>query len=330
MTVRTLMFTGIAAASLATGAHAATLSDGIGLTLSRDGTSLIVSPDLSNPSASRRVALSGGDGSLNALAYRPSNGLLYGYDSEDESVYTVNTNTGGLVRVAQGGQVQADGRTVAIDTPEPAFDFNNQVDAARAVDEGGANLVFFPDDFGDDGDARRGSVLRFTDTFFVDGTPGNPQIVANAYTNAVPETDETQQFVLDARQNALGTLANNAGEVDLVGQLLVDGVALDINQSSGFDILSLAVGDNLGLAQIVGDDGRSNIFSFDLPTANADGTFADGPITASFVGSYGEITRSFAVAPNGRLNNVAPVPVPAAGFLLMAGLAGLGLMRRRT
>jgi hypothetical protein len=38
-----------------------------------------------------------------------------------------------------------------------AFDFNNRIDAVRAVSSGGDNLVYFPEGFGDM-DERAGSV----------------------------------------------------------------------------------------------------------------------------------------------------------------------------
>jgi len=41
-----------------------------------------------------------------------------------------------------------------------AFDFNNAIDAVRAVSSAGDNLVYFPVGFGDN-DARANSVRRF-------------------------------------------------------------------------------------------------------------------------------------------------------------------------
>lgn len=320
-------------------AMAASVSDGIGLTLTRDGTALLVSPDLTNPANNQRIELSGGDGSLNALAYRPNTGELYGYDSDDDSVYTIGTS-GALARVGVPGADRDDGAPAVQTTPEPGFDFNNSVDAARAVGETGENLVFFPQDFADE---RAGTILRFTDPFYVDGDElsGDPAIVANAYTNAV-QIDErgeipTQQFViLDVGAGALGTLNNNAGDVDTLGILDFGDAFSNINQATGFDILSNSVGDNLAFVQARGPDGDSALFSFDIETLlDEDGVLLEGlafgDIQLDFLGSYGEDVRSFAVAQNGRLFNVgevAPIPLPATGLLLIGGLAGLGAMRR--
>ena len=312
-------------------AAAATVSDGVGFALDREGGTLIVTNDLTDiTGSSTRVALQGGDGTLNALAYRPNTGLLYGYDSDDDSVYTINVNSGGLVQVGVPGP-DGDAGPAVQTTPEPGFDFNNAADAARIVGETGENLVFFPQDFGNE---NAGLILRFTDPFFVDGDElsGQPAIVGNAYTNAVavdanPDLMVQQFVLLDAAGGALGTLANNAGDVDTLGFLDFGDPLANVNQSSGFDILSLAAGDNLGFVQARGADGVSALYTIAMSDLDPDRAFGDVPL--NFVSSYGEVVRSLAVAPNGRVFNPAPIPVPAAGFLLLGGLAGLGMMARR-
>lgn len=317
-------------------ASAATVSDGIGLTLSRNGDTLIISPDLNNPQDNRRVELSR---SLNAIAYRPDNGVLYGYSTDTGLAYAVDTSTGALQQTGAPSSGGTNDGPAVQTTPEPGFDFNNSVDAARIVGETGENLVFFPRDFTDE---RAGQILRFTDPFFVDGDElsGDPAIVANAYTNAVPIDERgvipTEQFVLlDSGTGFLGTLANNAGDVDTLGALLFPDDLSNINQATGFDILSNAVGDNLAFVQARGSDGDSAVFSFDIETLlDDDGLLQDGvsfgDVPLTLLGFYGEDTRSFAVAPQGNLNNPAPIPLPAGGLLLLGGLAGLGLLRRRT
>ena len=295
-----------------------TVSDGIGLALSPDGSTIIVSPDLTNPQNNTKVMLTGGtDGTIDSLFYRPSNGILYGYSDEDDTVYTVNTMTGQLAKVTTS---TGNARTTS---PNVASDFNNMADAARIVSETGENIVFFPFN---SANPNAGSNVRFTDPFFADGTPGRPQIVGNAYTNAIADPSaipSLQQYVLLDGLEALGTLNNNAGDVSVVGELTFNGMTLDVNQSSGFDILSLAFGENLAFAQLA-MDGTSALYTFDLTA-----TPGSGPVVASLVGGYGELVRSFAVAPTDQLNQPAPIPVPAAGLLLAGGIAALGFARRR-
>ena len=130
----------------------------------------------------------------------------------------------------------------------------------RAVGADGANLVYFPDGFGD-ADERANSVRRFTDAFYVDGDNSSgtdPLIFANAYTNAISgaTAETTAQYALDARANALVTLANNAGELATVGLLTIDGEAVDVIDAGGFDIVSPAEGTDMAYAvlQIDGEE----------------------------------------------------------------------------
>ena len=324
----------LCATVLAVPAIAATAADGIGFVLDRDGENLIVSTNLEDiMGSSTTVRLNGaGSPTLNALAYRPNTGVLYGYSSDTDSAYTINTMTGQLRRVGTPGMNRDDGAMPVQTTPEPGFDFNNMADAARIVGETGENLVFFPQDFGDE---RAGQILRFTDPFYVDGDEqtGRPPIVGNAYTNAVsvdanPDLT-TQQFVIldTAMGGALGTLNNNDGDVDTIGNLVFPGPNGNLNQSSGFDILSLAVGDNLGFVQARGEDGNSALYTIAMTDLDADRAFGD--VVLSFVSSYGQTVRSLAIAPADRVNQPPAVPVPAAGLLLLGGLGTLGALKAR-
>jgi hypothetical protein len=168
---------------------------------------------IATPDEAQTFAL---DVPLRAIAYRPVTGQLIGL--VDGMTYEVNAMTGALTDL--GATFMEDAK---INEGAIAFDFNNQIDAVRAVGADGANLVYFPDGFGDN-DERANSVRRFTDAFYVDGdnsAGADPLIFANAYTNAIAgKTAElTAKFALDACANALVTLANNAGELATVGLL---------------------------------------------------------------------------------------------------------------
>lgn len=155
-----------------------------------------------------------------------------------------------------------------------AFDFNNAIDAVRAVTTAGENLVYFPEGFGDN-DERAGSVRRFTDLAYAedDAMAGStPMIFANAYTNAIngETASETFQYALDSETDALVSLANNAGTLKTVGKVTVDGSEVDLAPMGGFDIVSASEGENMGLAvlQMEGAD-TAGLYDIDLETGVA-------------------------------------------------------------
>ena len=246
---------GAFAASAVADGHAGTM----GYALAEDGATLVTMADIAAPGEVQSYKL---DMPLRAIAYRPVTGQLIGY--ADGMVYEVNAATGALRDLGatfMEGAMIGDGAV--------AFDFNNKIDAVRAVGADGTNLVYFPGGFGDN-DERANSVRRFTDTFYVDGdnsAGAEPRIFANAYTNAVAgaTAGSTAQYALDARANALVTLANNAGELATVGLLTVDGEAVDVIDAGGFDIVSPAEGTDMAYAvlQIDGED-SAGLYSVDL------------------------------------------------------------------
>jgi len=153
-----------------------------------------------------------------------------------------------------------------------AFDFNNKIDAVRAVSSMGDNLVYFPTDFGDD---KANSVRRFTNLFYAEGDTSegaDPLIFANAYTNAISgaKADGTFQYALDARANALVSLANNAGSLDTIGLVMIDGQPTDILPVGGFDIVSAEEGKDAAYAvlQIDGQD-TAGLYAIDLASGAA-------------------------------------------------------------
>lgn len=234
-----------------------------GYALAENGAALVTMASLAEPWQRESVAL---DVRLDAIAHRPVTGDLLGF-SRDGSLYTIDPATGALSDLDAAFAEDA-----ATAGPAVAFDFNNAIDAVRIVGADGANLVYFPSDFGDE---RAGSVRRFTDTFYAEddrhaGTA--PLIFANAYTNAVPgrKAESTVQYALDARTDALVNLANNDGALTTVAPVTLDGEPADLVSAGGFDIASMEEGADTALAilQIDGAD-TSGLYALDLETGAA-------------------------------------------------------------
>ncbi len=231
----------------------------MGYALADDGSTLVTMADIAMPGNVETHAL---ETPLRAIAYRPVTGQLLGY--ADGMIYEIDPATGELSDLGASFMDDA-----MIGDGAVAFDFNNQIDAVRAVGADGANLVYFPDGFGDN-DERANSVRRFTDAYYAEGDMSadlEPQIFANAYTNAISGStaSSTAQYALDSNANALVMLANNDGTLTSVGYLTVDGEAIDVTEWGGFDIVSPEEGSDMAYAilQIDGED-SAGLYSVDL------------------------------------------------------------------
>lgn len=312
---------------LAGHAMAATVNQATGYALDSTGTTFFTVNDLTKPVPPTDGALLREGGvitAVDAITYRPNTGGIFAFKNDGNLVFSVDATNGALTRVVAASGTNDAGQTIGTTSRKIGFDFNNALDAARIVSVNDENLVFFPTPTRDPA-----AVIRATDLFYVPGDANentNPSIFANAYTNAVAKADvnaATQvQYALDSNLDVLTTLNNNSGELQTLGRLVVDGVAIDFSDIGGFDILSPASDDNLGFALLnVGDN--SNLYSFALPGAGN-----TGDVLATFVSSFGKGFSSFTVAFNGQPEQVAPVPLPAAAFLLLGGLGGLGALRR--
>lgn len=232
----------------------------IGYVLAENGTALLSMSDLRDIGKSTMVQL--GE-QLDAIAYRPVTGDLLGF-SRSNIIYTINPETGVLTNVNASFADEAEIGDGAV-----AFDFNNAIDAVRLVGASGANLVYFPAEFGDE---RANRVLRFTDTFYADGDVNEgiePLVYANAYTNAVSgsKASTTFQYALDARTDSLVSLANNAGTLTTIAAVTIDGEPVDLLSAGGMDIVSMEEGSNAALAILqIGAD-TSGLYRIDLETA---------------------------------------------------------------
>lgn len=236
-----------------------------GYALANGGKTLVVMGDINTPDQAKTYDLANG---LTAIAYRPVTGDLLGF--APGAIYTVDAMSGTMTDLAASFM---DDATIG-DGAMVAFDFNNQIDAVRAVSTAGDNLVYFPDGFGD-GDDRANSVRRFTNTAYGEGDPNagtTPMIFANAYTNAIAgkKAESTAQYALDAATDSLVTLANNKGTLQTIGKVTVDGAEVDLSAMGGFDIVSPAEGENMAYAilQMEGAD-SAGLYSINLETAEA-------------------------------------------------------------
>jgi len=234
-----------------------------GYALANDGRTLVTMADLSQPGEIETHDLAT---RLDAIAFRPVTGALLGF-SRDGAVYNVDAATGEMTDL---GATFADDAVIAGDAI--AFDFNNAIDAVRAVGSDGVNLVYFPADFGGD---KANTVRRFTDAFYAAGDPNDgaePMIFANAYTNAISgkTAGNTFQYALDAETDALVSLANNAGELATIGKVTLDGSAADLAAVGGFDIVSPAEGTDMAFAILQAEGAPSaGLYQIDLASGAA-------------------------------------------------------------
>jgi len=236
-----------------------------GYALTDDGTTLVVMGDLGMTGDAMTHQLKT---PLKAIAWRPVTGELLGFSGG--MIASIDPMSGEMTDLGAAFMDDAmigEGSVVA-------FDFNNQIDAVRAVTSAGDNLVYFPEGFGDN-DERAGSVRRFTSLAYAEGDAmagTSPMIFANAYTNAIngKTAGETFQYALDAEADALVSLANNAGTLETIAKITVDGAPIDLAPMGGFDIVSASEGENMGFAilQMEGED-TAGLYAIDLESGAA-------------------------------------------------------------
>lgn len=264
--MKTLSLTAASILALSAGsafadAHAGTM----GYALANDGMTLVTMESIAAADDVQTYDLAT---KLHAIAYRPVTGDLLGFAGD--TIYTINVATGELTDL----EAEFNEDATVTDGSMVAFDFNNAIDAVRAVTSAGENLVYFPEGFGDNDD-RAGTVIRVTDLAWAEGDANadvTPNVFANAYTNAIAgmTAESTFQYALDANANALISVANNEGTLATVGYVTVDGETVDLSPMGGFDIVSAEVGSDAAYAilQLDGDD-TAGLYSVDLETGAA-------------------------------------------------------------
>lgn len=236
-----------------------------GYALADNGTTLVVMADINAPADVMTFNLAT---PVKAIAWRPVTGELLGFT--DGMIGKIDPMSGEMTDL---GAMFMDGATIG-QNAMVALDFNNAIDAVRAVSTTGDNLVYFPAGFGDN-DERAGSVRRFKDLAYAEGDAAfgtTPMVYANAYTNAIngAKASGTFQYALDAENDSLISLANNEGTLATIGKITVDGMSVDLAPMGGFDIVSGAEGENMALAilQLEGA-ATAGLYEIDLETGAA-------------------------------------------------------------
>jgi Ca2+-binding RTX toxin-like protein len=246
----------------------------------------LVAFDPNRLSQTQTIQISGIDGNLIGVDFRPANGLLYGI-TDTNRIYTINTTTGAATFVSTLN-VPFNG------TLQSGFDFNPVPDRLRLVDSNDPNPNFRVNvDNGAvaDNDANTPGIQPDGNLAFATQNPPDPNagidpnITAVAYTNAfpggpspvgiTPATRSTQLFGIDSALDVL-VLQNppNAGTLRTIGSL-----GIDFGATGGFDIFSPTTGLNAPYAV-----SGSTLYTIDLSTGQATslGTIGNGQF--SFVG----------------------------------------------
>ncbi|MBF2028603.1 MAG: DUF4394 domain-containing protein [Oscillatoriales cyanobacterium C42_A2020_001] len=268
--------------SVANPVNAATLAG-----LTDDNTLLVF--DSANPGATNSIQVTGVDGYLLGIDFRPANGLIYGL-SNTNNLYTIDPLSGSAnfistLSVPFNGGVSS------------GVDFNPAADRLRVVGTNGQNFRINVDN----GVVAEDAQLN----------PGTPAITAAAYTNV--DNDPATGTTLYNIDTALGQLLiqnpPNAGTQVAVGSLNIS----NLESSAGFDIIT-ANGVNTAFAALTAHS-ITSLYSIDLATGSATkiGLIGDGK--TELIG----LTSAPAAA--------VPEPTTMAG-LALAG-AGLTAARRK-
>jgi hypothetical protein len=247
---------------------------------------------------------SGATNLIDGLDFRVSNGLLYGYNSAQNVIVTIDPNTAVTTFVSNP--------TTAANTSDLGVDFNPVPNLLRLVTTVGQNLRISVDS---------GTTNVDTTLAYAAGDPsalGITNINEVAYTNndLDPGTG-TQIYYIDYGHDVLATVipptSPNTGPITTVGPLGVDSLAF-----TGFDIFTSALGENTAYAVLSPPVGPEGLYTIDLGTG-----------AATPVGNFGNLNFviGLAITPV----TVAAVPEPASMALLAlgAGLVGLPLLRHR-
>lgn len=198
------------------------------------------------PQDTDTLNVTGVDGTLLGIDFRPANGKLYALSSSNK-VYTIDTGSGQAI-LASTLSMPFTGRA------RSGVDFNPFADRLRITGSNGQNFRVNVDT----GDVTMDKTLNFVagDT----NQKITPSVTASAYTNNVAGTTSTVLYDIDAMLNALA-IQNppNDGGLQTIG-----GLGIDFAAVGGFDIFT----DSRGLNTAYALSG-SDLYTLDLATGSA-------------------------------------------------------------
>lgn len=193
--------------------------------------------------------------------------MLVGIDFrvQDKALYGVS-RSGGIYRIdlATAAATKVSNLTVALEGSSFGVDFNPAADRLRVVSDSGQNLRH---------NINAGGTTIVDDPLdYPPATPVNAvgpnamMVTGSAYTNNdLVTTSATTLYALDTLQDQVALQSPpNDGTLAATGKLGVDSSA-----ETGFDIHSGARGGVNALASIAAADGKSSLYSVDLPTGKA-------------------------------------------------------------
>lgn len=262
----------------------------------------LLSFDLADPTKTNSVAVSGVNGTLLGIDFRPANGKLYSI-SDTDAIYTIDTSTGMATLESTLSPLSFNGGQLS------GFDFNPAADRLRLEGANDQNFRINVDtgviaDFDADtpGVQPDGTLAYVADDI---NAGVDPNITAVGYTNSFPGAPagrSTQLYGIDFAQDTL-VLQNppNAGGLNTIGAL-----GFDFDDVGGFDILSMSAGDNIAYATSGG-----MFYGVNLATGEATSLSAIGDGNTRLVGLA-----------------TAKVPEPATVMALI-GFGAIALRSRR-
>jgi len=199
------------------------------------------------------------------IDFRPLDGALYAVGSSGR-LYSLNPSTGAATERASLTAAAGDDNPFVALKPGAAYgvDFNPAADLLRAVSDAEENLRIVPS-------ARTLTVPQVVGATFTDAplSPGDPSVVASAYSNNYAGATTTTLYGIDSLSNELvrqggpdGTPSPNGGVLTSVGALGIDAVG-----DLGFDIVGGRNG--LALAAIRTTGTSSELYTVNLATGAA-------------------------------------------------------------
>ncbi|MBL8698950.1 MAG: DUF4394 domain-containing protein [Alphaproteobacteria bacterium] len=202
--------------------------------------------DTGRPVVTARIALSGVEGRLLGIDFRPADGKLYGV-SERGTIYTIDPRSGAATAVATLTQ----GFAAA---PKPVVDFNPQADRLRLINVAGTSFRVVPET----GAVTVDGTLRFAEGDRHHGV--RPTVTAGAYTNAFAGARGTELFNIDTALDVLVLQSPpNDGVLQSRGRL-----GIDFSPTTAFDIVPTADGGNRAFAV-----SRRVLYGIDLESGRA-------------------------------------------------------------